>query len=139
MSAVTSCSLVRLLQGALLVAAAAAGAGYFGFGAFEIAVALLGAAALGVSGELALAPAACTTRRSRQPAPEPVSEPVAEHAWNVHDLERWFTSNRGEDPVRDSQLMRLLQRLRPLADEHGLLPPDLDGLIRQTFRGLESR
>ena len=130
------CGLVRIAQAALLTAAAAVGAGYLDFGAFEICVALLGATALAFSGELAIAPAACAGAAVPVLETSPVTVPDEPIAWNIEDLQRRVAARAGRDPVRDRQCTLLLDRLRGFADGDGYLPLDLDELVRESFPDL---
>jgi hypothetical protein len=131
MTFVGRCGLIRLAQASLLTAAAAAVGGYWHFGAFEIAVAMLGASALAASGELALA-----LPVSRAPAPVEPAEPVS---WSVGLLEERAAVMAGRDRVADEQRAYLLARLRNLADDGGLLPEDLDEYVRDSFPELVGR
>ena len=82
-----------------------------------------------------------------EPEPEPEPEPVVQPAatvthisgarqWNVWDLEQIARENAGGDPIADEERTFLLMYLRDFAGPDGLLPVDLDDLVRQNFGGL---
>jgi hypothetical protein len=72
---------------------------------------------------------------------EPESEPVvvsfaarrAPHEWNVWDLERIAKARAGGDVARDEERSYLLMYLREFANADGDLPPDFDGVVRESF------
>ncbi|HZD87705.1 MAG TPA: hypothetical protein VE088_06840 [Gaiellaceae bacterium] len=53
--------------------------------------------------------------------------------WNLWDLERAAREQRGGDALRDEEQSYLLLYLREFADAEGLLPPDFDALVRESF------
>jgi hypothetical protein len=90
-----------------------------------------------------------------QPAPAPVFEaPVLERPsagtpapsrpppradggrWNLWELERLARDQAGRDAVRDEERSFLLMYLREFADAEGHLPPEFDGLVRDSFGDL---
>jgi hypothetical protein len=69
-----------------------------------------------------------------EPEPEPVPVPVdtAPWSWNVWNLER-VVRERASD---NEELQFLLLYLRDYASPSGMLPPDFDGLVRESFGDL---
>jgi len=91
-----------------------------------------------------------------EPEPEPEPEPIAveepaaavvvpigvgaaPRSWNVWDLERLAHEHAGADVARDEERTFLLMYLRDYADPGGALPPDFDGLVRDSFGDLVGR
>ena len=77
-----------------------------------------------------------------EPEPEPEPEPVttvvelpslAPREWNLWDLERRARERVGEDPGRDEEWAALFVYLREYASPDGMLPPEFDNLIRESF------
>jgi hypothetical protein len=69
-----------------------------------------------------------------EPAP-PTPSPADElpRRWNVWQLERLARERAGRDLLRDEEWGFLLVYLREFADPDGHLPPDFDGLVRESF------
>jgi hypothetical protein len=66
----------------------------------------------------------------REPLPEPeVTEPPRE--WNLWDLERAVRD--AGDAERQVEWSALLIHLREFANADGDLPPEFDGLVRESF------
>jgi len=61
---------------------------------------------------------------------------VGPRRWNVRDLERVAQEHAGGDPVADEERTFLLVYLRDFAGPDGLLPPDFDAVVQQSFGGL---
>jgi hypothetical protein len=73
-----------------------------------------------------------------KPEPEPVTTVVelpsrATREWNLWDLERRARERVGEDPGRDQEWAALFVYLREYASPDGMLPPEFDDLIRESF------
>jgi hypothetical protein len=75
-----------------------------------------------------------------EPEPEPESEPepepvvdAAPRSWNVWELDRISREAPGE---RREELAYLLMYLRDFASPEGVLPPDFDALVRESFGDL---
>jgi hypothetical protein len=70
----------------------------------------------------------------REPAPEPEPLPVASApwSWNVWNLERVVR----ERAAANDELNYLLLYLREYANPAGMLPPDFDALVRESFGDL---
>jgi hypothetical protein len=87
-----------------------------------------------------------------EPLPEPEPEPALPQApaatavvelptrgpreWNLWDLERRARERAGEDPMRDEEWAALFVYLREYATPDGMLPPEFDPLVRESFAGL---
>jgi len=106
------------------------------------------------------APPAVSPAPSWSPVPEPepaaiVQEPKVEPAapavteqtvvfaadsrqWNVWELERLARAAQNRSPARAEELGFLLGYLREFASPDGLLPPDFDALVRESFPELVS-
>jgi len=111
-------------------------------------------------------PAPTEPRRSRRlrlrpvPAPRPEPQPEPEPApagptaasvvefrprtieprqWNLWDLESIAREESREHPERRDELSYLFLHLRQYAHADGSLPPEFDGLVRETFAGLLER
>jgi hypothetical protein len=61
---------------------------------------------------------------------------VGPQRWNLWELERLARERTGEDPLRDEEWGYLLVYLREFANPDGLLPPDFDSLVRESFADL---
>ena len=84
------------------------------------------------------------------PPPEPVRTPAPVAArstvvelpsrgpreWNLWDLERRARERAGEDANRDEEWAALFVNLREYASPDGMLPPEFDDLIRDSFGDL---
>jgi hypothetical protein len=81
--------------------------------------------AVGASAQAATAPALL-------PEAEPLSVSTAPWSWNVWNLERVV---RERAPANE-ELQFLLLYLRDYASPSGMLPPDFDGLVRESFGDL---
>jgi hypothetical protein len=53
--------------------------------------------------------------------------------WNVWELERLARASAGADAFVDEERSYLLVYLREFATPEGTLPPDFDGLVRESF------
>jgi hypothetical protein len=53
--------------------------------------------------------------------------------WNVWELDQLVQQHAGVDVARDDERTFLLQYLREYADGSGLLPPEFDELVRESF------
>jgi hypothetical protein len=70
-------------------------------------------------------------------APEVVElRPGRPSGWNVWELERMVRESEGSDPSRADERAYLLMYLRDFASPDGVLPPDFDGLVRESFGDL---
>ena len=58
--------------------------------------------------------------------------------WNVWELERLARAAQSRSPARAEELGFLLGYLREFASPDGLLPPDFDALVRESFPELVS-
>jgi hypothetical protein len=58
--------------------------------------------------------------------------------WNVWELERLARTAQSRSPARAEELGFLLGYLREFASPDGLLPPDFDALVRESFPELVS-
>jgi hypothetical protein len=58
--------------------------------------------------------------------------------WNVWELERLARAAQGRSPARAEEVGFLLRYLREFASPDGLLPPDFDALVRESFPELVS-
>jgi hypothetical protein len=67
-----------------------------------------------------------------EPEPEPVPVDSAPWSWNVWNLERVVRERASEN----EELQFLLLYLRDYASPSGMLPPDFDGLVRESFGDL---
>jgi hypothetical protein len=79
---------------------------------------------------------------SAPPEPEEVAPPDPEPAplaadgsqtWNLWDLERIARAHAIGDAARDEERSFLLMYLRDFADPDGLLSPEFDALVRESF------
>jgi len=79
-------------------------------------------------------PVAAEAEPAREPESEPEPEPVAPLAerWNVWTLERV----QREQARDNEELHYLLVYLREFASPDGVLPPDFDALVRESFGDL---
>lgn len=85
----------------------------------------------------------------RGPEPTPPSEPTSvvafrprtaePRSWNLWDLERIAREERRVHPERRDEWAYLFLHLRQFAQADGSLPPEFDGLVRESFRGLLER
>ncbi|HVM16357.1 MAG TPA: hypothetical protein VM290_02090, partial [Gaiellaceae bacterium] len=76
-------------------------------------------------------------QREPEPAPQVVELfPGAPREWNLWELERLARDRAGQDPVADEERSYLLMYLREFASPDGLLPPDFDALVRESFGDL---
>jgi hypothetical protein len=84
-----------------------------------------------------LEPSAALTPPAAPPR-EPVALPLsyATREWNLWELERRARERAGLDPLRDQEWSFLLMYLREFADADGILPPDFDPLVRESFAEL---
>ncbi|HEX2110443.1 MAG TPA: hypothetical protein VHF67_02710 [Gaiellaceae bacterium] len=78
------------------------------------------------------------------PAREPGVVRLAERrreprAWNVWDLERAAREEARRSPGRSDEWSYLLLHLRQFAEAGGNLPPEFDGLVRESFGSLLER
>jgi hypothetical protein len=83
--------------------------------------------------------------REPEPVPErePEPAPAAPHppalfldgprTWNLWDLERIARAQASGDAARDEERSFLLMYLRDFADPDGLLSPEFDALVRESF------
>ena len=78
-----------------------------------------------------------------KPEPEPVRDDrvvefpqTGRQQWNLWELERLARDRAGDDPARDEEWGYLLVYLREFANPDGLLAPDFDGLVRESFADL---
>jgi hypothetical protein len=78
------------------------------------------------------APAVAWPQRSAEAAPEPLPVTTAPWSWNVWNLERVVR----ERDASNEELQFLLLYLRDYASPSGMLPPDFDGLVRESFGDL---
>ncbi|HZD86454.1 MAG TPA: hypothetical protein VE088_00435 [Gaiellaceae bacterium] len=53
--------------------------------------------------------------------------------WNVWELERLARDHAGADAELDEERIFLVRHLRDFADAAGLLPPEFDGLVQESF------
>lgn len=72
-------------------------------------------------------------RVPEQVVPVPSTEGVQ---WNVWDIERVARERAGHDAARDEERTFMLLYLREFADATGLLPPDFNALVRESFADL---
>src|SRR5262245_33500969 len=108
------------------------------------------------------APSAVSPAPRWLPVPEPEAEPAAiveeakvepaapaateqtvvfaadSRQWNVWELERLARAAQNRSPARAEELGFLLGYLREFASPDGLLPPDFDALVRESFPELVS-
>ena len=77
-----------------------------------------------------------------EPAPIAIPTTVVElpsrgpREWNLWDLERRARERTGEDPFRDEEWAALFVYLREYASPDGMLPPEFDDLLRESFGDL---
>lgn len=87
-------------------------------------------------------PVATPVPEPQQPPPAPSPVPVLPTArgtareWNIWDLERLTRDAAGRDAFKDEERSYLLMYLREFANADGVLPPDFDGLVRDSFGDL---
>lgn len=68
--------------------------------------------------------------------PELRPTPGQRQRWSVWELDRLVREHAGADVGRDDELRFLLHYLREYADAAGLLPPEFDALVRESFGDL---
>jgi hypothetical protein len=68
----------------------------------------------------------------REPEPAPLTVDGS-RTWNVWDLERIARAQAIGDAKRDEERSFLLMYLRDFADPDGLLSPEFDALVRESF------
>ena len=77
-----------------------------------------------------------------EPEPAPARSTVVElpfrgpREWNLWDLERRARDRAGQDPFRDEEWAALFVNLREYATPDGMLPPEFDELVRESFNEL---
>jgi hypothetical protein len=77
-----------------------------------------------------------------EPEPAPARSTVVElptrgaREWNLWDLERRARERAGQDPFRAEEWAALFVYLREYASPDGMLPPEFDDLIRDSFGDL---
>jgi hypothetical protein len=85
---------------------------------------------------------AISRRASAPPEPEEIAPPESQPApltadgsrtWNLWDLERIARAHAIGDATRDEERSFLLMYLRDFADPDGLLSPEFDALVRESF------
>jgi hypothetical protein len=94
----------------------------------------------------AVAPEAEPIVAVEEPAVEPARAATEEtvvfaadsRQWNVWELERLARAAQSRSPARAEELGFLLGYLREFASPDGLLPPDFDALVRESFPELVS-
>jgi hypothetical protein len=79
-----------------------------------------------------VAPADPTVVEFRPRATEP-------RRWNLWDLERIARAEGREHPERREEWSYLFLHLRQFAHADGSLPPEFDGLVRESFAGMLER
>ena len=76
------------------------------------------------------------------PTPKPETRVERAHeprAWNLWELERIVRAEGGRDPTRADEWAYLFLYLRAFADPNGTLPPEFDGLVRESLGSLLDR
>jgi hypothetical protein len=66
----------------------------------------------------------------------PIGVAPGPRQWNIRDLEQLAREHAGSDPIADEERTFLLKYLRDFAGPDGMLPPDFDELVRQSFGGI---
>ena len=97
------------------------------------------------AGEAAPRPLLVEAPPAREPPPpeEPPSRPAVvdlplrgARGWNLWDLERRARERAGIDPAREEEWAALFVHLREYASPDGMLPPEFDELVRESFAEL---
>jgi hypothetical protein len=66
----------------------------------------------------------------------PIGVAPGPRQWNIRDLEQLASEHAGGDPIADEERTFLLKYLRDFVGPDGMLPPDFDELVRQSFGGI---